>query len=105
MGESAIILKNASPSVSRSARERMKSMRDIMNQYDRIRNRLYSRYLNYEIELEDYDKGIERLNGIYDRYETNILNQSVPGWRRGMNYPVGIKLDKPVKRSVYAKNK
>lgn len=89
---------------SRSMIERSKSLKEIDDQYSRIANRLYRRYLDYEIELDEYDRTKQRLNDIYDRYQTNILRTRVPGWQRGMAYPRPFnEYRKPIPRSVYAK--
>lgn len=63
-------------------------MRDIDQQYSRIKNRLYRRYLDYEISKEQYDSRMQQLNRTYDRYERNIARlQGRKPFRGISNYP------------------
>ena len=89
---------------SRPARDRAKSLRQIDEQYSRIDNRLYRQYLNYEISEEEFQNRRRAIQNTYDRYQTNILNTEIPGWRRGDAYPRNFTLyNQRIPRSVYAR--
>ena len=95
----------------RSAVDRAKSMKDIMEQYSRIDNQLYRRYLDYEIDEDEYWRRKKKLNDTYDRYEVNMANdQGFPITRHGEGggnsssyYLHNMDLKKKVSRKVYAK--
>ena len=89
---------------SRSARDRVKSLREIDQQYSRIDNRLYREYINYRMDEDDFFRRRQAIRDAYDRYQTNILNLAVPGWQRGNAYPRNFFLyDRKIPRSVYAR--
>lgn len=89
---------------SRTAIERTKSLRDIDEQYSRIDNRLYRQYLDYEIDEDTFNNRRRTIQNAYDRYQTNIVRQTQPGWQRGLNYPLDRRLlDRRYTRNVYAK--
>ena len=89
--------------------KRKKSMQDIKEQYTRIQSRMYRNYLDNPNTPDDYyDKGMARVNKIYDRYERNIARQQGLEPRRGIsNVPTQLGgTDDTIKysRSAYAGN-
>lgn len=90
---------------SRSASDRAKSLREIDNQYSRIDNALYRRYIDYEMDEDDFFRRRQAIRDAYDRYQTNIMRTQIPGWERGNAYPRNFSLyDRRIPRSVYARN-
>ena len=90
--------------IPRTAGERAKTLHEIDDQYSRIDNRLYRQYLDYEISEEEFQSRRRAIQNAYDRYQTNILNTEIPGWRRGNAYPRNFTLyDQRIPRSVYAR--
>ena len=95
----------------RPAVERAKSMKDIMDQYSRIDNQLYRRYLDFEIDEDEYKRRKQKLNDTYDRYEVNMANaQGFPITKHGEGggdsksyYLHNMDLKKKVSKKVYAK--
>ena len=89
---------------SRPAIDRAKSLHEIDDQYSRIDNRLYRRYLDFQIDEDEFENRRRVIQNAYDRYQTNILNTEVPGWRRGMDYPRNFTLyNRRIPQSVYAR--
>ena len=105
MGEAARIRNGLSESsLVRTAVDRAKSLKEIDDQYSRIDNSLYRRYINYEMDEDDFFRRRQYLRDTYDRYETNIMRTQLPGWERGNPYPRNFTLyNRPIARSVYAK--
>ena len=78
-------------------------MRDIKQQYSRIKNRLYQRYIDYGISEEQYNSRQKALDRTYDRYERNIARQQGKPAKRGIsNYPGAIDHNIKYSRSAYA---
>ena len=91
--------------MTRSQRDRAKSLREIDQQYSRIYNRLYRQYLDFEISEEAFWNRRRAIQDAYDRYQTNIMNTEVPGWTRGMGGTRNPALyNRPIARRVYARN-
>lgn len=123
MSESGNIVRNGNLSIGRTAVERAKSMRDIMEQFSRIDNKMYREYLDYAMDKRkgEYPSGVEdefmkrrqKIRDIYDRYEVNMANdQGFPITRHGEGggdsksyYLHNMNLNKKAPRSVYAKKK
>ena len=92
-------------SFSRTAGDRAKSLREIDNQFSRIDNALYRRYINYEMDEDDFFRRRQAIRDAYDRYQVNIMRTQIPGWKRGNAYPRSFGLyDQRIPRSVYARN-
>lgn len=78
-------------------------MRDIKQQYSRIKNRLYRQYLDYKIDEKTYDSRQKRLDSTYDRYERNIARSQGKKAVRGIsNYPGAINHDVQYSQAAYA---
>ena len=78
-------------------------MRDIKQQYSRIKNRLYQRYIDYGISEEQYNSRQNALDRTYDRYERNIARSQGKKAVRGIsNYPGAINHDVQYSQAAYA---
>lgn len=78
-------------------------MRDIKQQYSRIKNRLYRQYLDYKIDEKTYDSRQKRLDSTYDRYERNIARQQGKPAKRGIsNYNGQIDHNIQYSQAAYA---
>ena len=90
----------------RNCRVRTKSMRDIKQQYSRIKNRLYRQYLDYQIDENTYNSRQKALDRTYDRYERNIARQQGKPAQRGIsNYNGMIDHNIQYSQKAYAGSK
>ncbi len=77
-------------------------MSDIRKQYSRIDNKLYRRYLDYDISKEEYDSRKNRINKAYDKYERNIARQQGVSPARGVANYSGFDNNTKYSRAAYA---